>query len=928
MNRLQNVHELGQSIWYDNIQRRLLENGEMARMVEAGEIRGVTSNPSIFQNAIAKSHDYDAAIKPMAWSGWTAEQIFYQLAVEDIRSAADLFRPLYEESDGGDGYVSLEVSPELAHDGEKTAAEAKRLWDWVQRPNLMIKIPATVEGLEAIKRSIAAGININVTLIFSLARYAQVIEAYLSGLEERVSAGLPVGMIASVASFFVSRIDTKVDSRLQEILKGEASNAEKAAQSFGKAAIANASLAYALFEREFGGDRFAKLHSSGAQKQRPLWASTSTKNPAYRDVVYIEELIGKDTVNTVPQQTLEAFRDHGEARITINNHGEDPAAAIAQIEALGISMDQVTQELEREGVKAFADAFKGLLGTLEERRAAAEAELGELKSEVIKQVKDLESKDFTRRMFVGDAAMWSDDPAGQAEIRRRMGWLNAPKNGRNLVPLVSTLLQECQSAGYTHVLLLGMGGSSLAPEVIAQTFGAREIGAAVGLELSVLDSTDPAQVRAAARRSPMEHTLYVVSSKSGSTSEINAFIDFFWAKAQRMFGKRAGEHFIAITDPGTNLEKRAFERGFRRIFQGDPSVSGLHSVLAGFGLIPAVLIGLDLKKLLDKAERMADQCRPEVPAGRNPGLVLGAILGAAGVKGQDKLTLLADDEISAFGSWIEQLVAESSGKAGKGLVPVDIEPEIKPSAYSHDRLFVYLRFSGQRDAFVQQLRKNGFPVVELPLSSEYDLAAEFYRWEFAAAAASAILGVNGFIMPDVQASKNRTARNVVDYKEFGTLNEGIPIWTKEGACVYGNDFPGLKNAGSIKEVVDAFLVQAAEGDYVALNAFLPRNPNTLGSLQHVRKELLLKTKCATTLGFGPRFLHSTGQLHKGGANNGMFLMITSDYTQDIEIPGQGLSFGILERAQALGDLDALLARGRRVIRIHIPDGDVKKLIHG
>ena len=367
MNTTQQLFAAGQSVWYDNIQRSLLRNGEMAGMIERGEIRGVTSNPSIFQNAIAKSQDYDAGLEPLVRAGRDAEQIFWQLAVEDIQAAADLFRPLYEESNRGDGYVSLEVNPYLAQDAERTLVEARQLWQRVDRPNLMVKIPATQAGLPAITAAIAAGININVTLIFSRQRYEGVMDAYLQGLEQRSAQGLPLDSIASVASFFVSRVDTKVDARLLEL----GADSGPAANLLGKTAIANARLAYADFQRVFAAERFQALKAKGARVQRPLWASTSTKNPAYRDVLYVEELIGPHTVNTVPPQTLKAFLEHGQVRLSLEKDLDGARQVLADLEALGISMDRVTDELEDEGVKAFADAFTALLDTVEARRQAA-----------------------------------------------------------------------------------------------------------------------------------------------------------------------------------------------------------------------------------------------------------------------------------------------------------------------------------------------------------------------------------------------------------------------------------------------------------------------------------------------------------------------------------------------------------------------------
>jgi transaldolase len=372
LNNAQQLHAAGQSIWYDNIQRSLLENGELAGMIARGEIRGVTSNPAIFMNAIVKSADYDAGLVPLARAGRSAEEIFWALAIEDIQRAADLFRPMYDETGGGDGYVSLEVNPYLAQDPRGTLAAATSLWKQVDRPNLMIKIPATWAGLPAIAGAIAAGINVNATLIFSIERYAAVMDAYLKGLERRAAAGLSIDSIASVASFFVSRVDTKIDGLLAGMIDRGGARADKAASLLGKAAIANAKLAYAEFKDVFGSPRFRPLKAGGACVQRPLWASTGTKNPAYSDVMYVDRLIGPDTVNTVPPATLAALLDHGTVRPgSLEENLEEAQQQMSDLETLGISVYTVTGELEQEGVKSFADAFTALLTAVEASRKKA-----------------------------------------------------------------------------------------------------------------------------------------------------------------------------------------------------------------------------------------------------------------------------------------------------------------------------------------------------------------------------------------------------------------------------------------------------------------------------------------------------------------------------------------------------------------------------
>jgi transaldolase len=374
---IQKLHQLGQSLWYDNIQRRLLEDGTFSRMIEKDEIRGVTSNPSIFNKAIGNSQDYDREIWDLTSYGKGREEIYEQLVIADIQRAADLFLPLFQETGGGDGYVSLEVNPHLAHDTEGTVTEAQRLWEQVDRPNLMVKIPATKAGLPAIRRTTAAGINVNVTLIFSIERYREVIQAYLDGLADRVERGKSIEGIASVASFFISRIETRVDQRLAELIENDPDRKTQLEALFGKAAVASGKIAYQVYQEMFGdsSQAFQKLKKQGASRQRVLWASTSTKDPRYSDVKYVEEMIGPDSVNTVPQQTLEAFRDHGKAELTITQDVEQARQALQTLDEVGVDLEQITQNLEEAGVRSFAEAYDGLLDTIQERMEQAATSL-------------------------------------------------------------------------------------------------------------------------------------------------------------------------------------------------------------------------------------------------------------------------------------------------------------------------------------------------------------------------------------------------------------------------------------------------------------------------------------------------------------------------------------------------------------------------
>ena len=904
---------LGQSIWYDNIQRRLIENGELARLIDAGDICGITSNPSIFHNAIAKTTDYDSFLVPLAWSGKDSESIFWSLAIQDIRDAADLLYPVYQSSNKLDGYVSLEVNPLLANDTANTIFQAKSLWARVARPNLMIKIPATPAGIPAIRETISKGINVNVTLIFSLSRYNEVMEAYLEGLENRMAAGLPIDQVASVASFFISRLDTKVDNQLKRMIESQPDRAAQLIGLMGKASIANAKLAYAAFIQKFTGERFSSLRTKfSAQIQRPLWASTSTKNPDYPDTLYVDNLIGPDTVNTMPPQTLDAFRDHGLAESALTRNLPQAEQYICELKACGIDLDLVTQELENEGVQAFADAFSALIETIATRRKRAASPLGHYQAPVARRISRLINENASQRMHAKDPTLWTSDPEGMREITNRLGWLNSVPTFSTMIPELNVFRDEIIADGFKQVLLIGMGGSSLAPEVIASVFSNV---ADNGLVFSIFDSTDPAQVSETSAKFPPENTLYIVSSKSGGTAEVNAMFNYFW-----LLTGQNGKKFVAITDEGTALEQQAKNLGFRKIFHGDSTIGGRFSALTPFGLVPAALMGIDMDRLLSQAELMVRSCAEQIPSEMNPGLTLGAVIGQMTLDGRDKLTIIADLLVAPLGAWLEQLIAESSGKNGKGIVVVDGEKLKPPEEYGTDRLFVYLRMSGDYDNESDGLMANGQPVIIIDIDNPYDLGAEFYRWEVATAIACSILGVNAFDQPDVQLSKDITKEKIGQYSQAGRLDEGTPSWTGDQIKIFS---PVEIKGTSINEILSGFVSKAKEYDFVGINAYLPRNSEMMTLMADLRIAVGEKSSRATTLGIGPRFLHSTGQLHKGGENIGIFLQITVDPLQDLEIPGQNMTFGTLERAQALGDYEALVSRGRRIIRFHFPS--VEKL---
>jgi transaldolase/glucose-6-phosphate isomerase len=929
------LRQYGQSVWLDYIRRSLIASGELKRLVDEDGLGGVTSNPAIFEKAIDGSNDYASAIDEISKEdpGLDAKLVYERLAIKDIQDAADVLRRVYESTRSRDGYVSLEVSPDLANDTEGTLAEARELWKSVSRPNVMIKVPATPAGLPAIRTLIGEGINVNVTLLFARDRYEAVAQAFIEGLEARAGAGQPVAHVASVASFFVSRIDTAVDALLEAKLKtAEGKDRTRIEAVLGKVAVANAKLAYQSYKKIFSGARWEKLRERGAQTQRVLWASTGTKNPHYSDVLYVEELIGPDTVDTVPPDTLTAFRDHGRPRASLEEDVAEAMQVLDDLEKTGISLEKVTDDLVADGVKKFVEPFTKLLKAVERRsREANKARINAqtwvlpsaLQGHVTERLAAWDGQGGTRRLFAGDASLWTN-----TDEANWIGWVRiAEQQLETLTPLLD-IQKEVRKEGFKHALLLGMGGSSLCPEVWKETFGT----IAGSPELFVLDSTDPAQVRAAESRVDLGKTLFIVSSKSGSTLEPNIFKAYFFDRVKKTIASDdAARRFVAITDPGSSLEKEARADGFRHVFAGVKSIGGRYSALSNFGMIPAAVMGLDVERLLDEAVRMLTACAPGVPAEENPGLVLGTIVGVAATRGIDKLTLVASPGIHDLGAWLEQLIAESTGKEGKGIIPVDREALGPPSVYGADRLFAYLRLDeapdAAQDAAVAALEKAGKPVITIHVATKYDLGEEFVRWEIATAVAGAVLGINPFNQPDVEASKIATKSLTSEYEKTGKLPPETPFFERDGVKLYADvqNAEALQRAAGASPSLAAYLKghldRLVDGDYFALLGYIEMNPANEQALQAVRRRVRDSKHVATCLGFGPRFLHSTGQGYKGGPNTGVFLQVTSTDASDLPVPGQSYTFGTVKAAQARGDFQVLAERKRRALRVHL-DSDV------
>lgn len=927
-NQLQQLLAAGQSVWLDNLRRGMFASGELQALIDKG-LRGMTSNPTIFEKAIGAGTDYDEQLRSLIGKQPDASALFWDLAVTDIQSACDLFRKVYDESGGNDGFVSLEVSPLLAHDTQGTIDMAKDLWKRVNRPNLMVKIPGTNEGVPAIEECIAEGININVTLIFAIEYYEKTTLAFVRGLQRRIDKGLPIDKIRSVNSVFVSRIDTAVDKILQaRIDKGE----KQLEELLGKTGVANLKMTYQKYLEIFQSEQWKAIAAKGGHVQRPLWASTSTKNPKYFDLMYVEPVIGRDTVNTMPPQTLDALLDHGKVvPDTVLQDVEEARATLKQLADANISLFDVTYQLQVEGVTLFSDSFAALLGAIvyKQKQLSSGAErialsLGTYAPKYEAALEELARRDFLKKLWAKDPSLWSSDPQHAEIIKKALGWLDVPQHLLEEVINLQKFAKEC-SADFSHVVVLGMGGSSLAPDIMRETFGKVE-----GYpQLHVLDSTDPQQIRTLESQLDLSRTLFIVASKSGTTTEPDAFYRYFCERVSKAVGtNNCGRHFVAITDPGTQLEEEAKAQGFRACFLNDPNIGGRYSALSFFGMVPAALAGYDVNLLLDRGLGAMHAGDKTVAVASAPGARFGAAIGALAREGRNKLTIVTHPSVRAFGAWAEQLIAESTGKMGRGILPVEGEALGEPKDYGNDRVFVYVGANlpnphNGTDGKLRALENAGHPVIRLAMNDAYDVGEQFYLWEIATAAAGSLIEIDAFDQPNVQESKDNTKSLLAQYATKGSFDEPQPGISSDAFDVVFLSGSKSIQAKDVSGALSDVFNQVNAGDYVAFCAYIERNDKHAHVLNEMRLKVRDARKCATTVGFGPRFLHSTGQEHKGGPDTGVFVQITADAPFDLPIPGMNVGFRTLIAAQALGDLQSLDKRNRRGVRIHIK-GDLER----
>ena len=906
MDPIQSVHSLGQSLWLDIIRRDSLDSGELADRVAAGELRGATSNLTILESAILSSDSYSVDLRRLAQAGWTAEKIFNQLAVDDIRAAADAFLPLFEQTNGGDGFVSIDVNPEFADDTNRTIEEAKRLWDAVNRPNAMIKIPATLAGLPAIESSIRAGINVNATLIFSLGRYIEVMEAYMIGLEGRLEAGGSLDYVTSVASFFVSPIDIALDEQLREVFQRCEAEGERASSLLGKVAIANSKLAYAQFVATFQGERFQKLATRGARVQRPLWASTSMKNPEYPDTYYVDNLIGPDTVNALSEASLKAFKDHGTPELTLPENISTARSQLQALDDLGISLDAAAEQLEVQGVSESAISYRSILGTIEEKAGAFQKEIAALEPKMRETLAEVELDDVGKRLWQQDVTLWVERDREKARVRRWLGWLSEPARASTETAEL-TRFAEALDPAITTFVLIGSGGGTITAEMLA-----RILAPPNGIDLHTISTANPDDIRTIKRKIAPEATFYLLVDSSSGDGIEEHLLSTFWEQALRKLEEQTGDHFVVITKDGSKLHHWAVEKGIQKIIEADKQDDFWLSPFNWTSLLPAAQAGADIQSFVQGGVGMTRACGPLVDVAQNPGLFLSSVLAAAFRSGRDKVTLFADPPLEPILKWIEGLLAAGRGKEESGFIPIWDEPPGSGNVYGDDRLFVYLRSSGALDRRLAGWIRADIPVLVLETSTNPEAIGEMLvQWQIGAAIAQHLLSVNPTDLDARHRTRAELQHILHRLERKGALPQADPLWQGDGVQLRAASRDLQFTGSGLSEVVDFILSESQEAGGLGLRLYTPMSITLQGKvkrLRHTLRDQLGLFSLASPAG--------CDLCSDRGLKDMVYLILMVKPRKDEAIPGKNYTFGQLFEGQALSDLAVMKGYGSPVLYLY------------
>ena len=910
-------------LWLGFARRRLFTGGAFAGLRRRFGFVGVSFDADLFLDLLGSGADYGEPLGELLRGETGVPGTVEQLLAEDAAAAAAALAREFEASGGARGWVAVDLPGHVPLEPEVALAWWQRFAACAPAGNLMLKLPASRAGLGVAEALLAAGGSVWLQHVFSPRHVQGVLEAHRRGVEMALAAGHDPARMRAVAAINLLRLDVAVDEMLRDRARAQPALRDVAQSLLGRAGLAVATLARATVEEAARGSAWRRLAARGCRPIGVACEGVASVDPTRRDVDRIGRLTGQGYILVASRAVLGALGGLRAEPPVGAGWIERAGRALDDLREAGVPLEEIADGLQKAVARQAEERAAAVRNRLEAFREqhrvpdgdAIAYDLGTLQEGVAERLLAVPG-DLMDRLWERDASIW---PAGAADsVRERLGWLDLPEAMRTeALPVVA--FARGSSAEGTPVVLLGMGGSSLGAEACRACFESSGF--------RVLDTTVPRGVAAAASRLPVERALFLVASKSGTTLETRALADYFHGRVAAR-SEDPGERFAVVTDPGTPLHELARRRGYRRVWLNPPDVGGRFSVLSYFGLVPVALMGLDVPVLLERARHMAALTAPEVPGRENPGLYLGVVLAEAAAAGVDKLTLLTGRRLSGLADWIEQLVAESLGKEGLGLVPVSGEPVGQAEAYGTDRMFVWYRFaSAEVDEGTRRLlaaaRERGSPVIEIVLADPYDLGREFFRWQVAVAVAGALLQINPFDAPDVRLAKQRTCDLIERFVADGSLDEPEPVCVEGPLALYADlqADPELGERapvdGGLASWLGAHLSRIQLPEYFAIQAFLAPEMDTWRALQGLRA--LVRDRCgvATTLGWGPRFLHSTGQLHKGGPTTGIFLQLTADDAGDLEIPGAPYSFAVLARAQALGDLAALRERRRRVVRVHL-----------
>ncbi len=918
-------------LWLHDLSRALLSAQPLERLPTSS----LTTQLSRLERAIGEGDAYDAALERS--SAGDPHSCLETLLVEDAQRAADALRPHFVP-EWASGVVSIDLSPLRAETPAERLAAARQLFQAINRPNVLIKVPAQLDLLTILEQLLYEGINIHFTHVYSTAGYEAVAECYLRALERRALEHLPLGGLISVVGFHVSSLDAVVDRQLQNNIRAAQARSELArvsanAELLGKISVANANSAYRRSRDIFNSERFSRLRAAGALPQRLLWTEIGPISPLQAPMHYLNCLNHSEALLLIEPSMLDNLAEYEQDAMPRTAALREAPDVLARLTAVGIDLDLVTRQLAGDADEMYSEAFAKLIARVDGKRKLLSSGfmrrqtlvLGQYQKPVEAELQRLRSQKSITRTWACDASLWTDSPDVAMQIESRLGWLRLPTDRRIDREVLHAARAEAQREGWQHLVMLGMGGANITAETLYAIFG-QQAGFPA---LLTLDSTDPTAIRDVEAQIDLARTCFIAASKSGSTLETLAMLYYFYQRCAEHTPK-PGDQFIAITDPETRLAEEAQRLGFRAIYYNPTDMAGRYAALSYFGMLPAAMLGIDFEKILDRATEMALACGANVMGNNHPGLWLGTIMGVLSRRGLDKLTLLSSREIAAFGAWAEQLIAESCGKEDKGIIPISGGTIGLPHDYDDDRLFIYLRLDESThnpDQAVQMLQEAGHPLVTLNLRDVYDIGAEFFRWQFAAATVGMVLGINPFDEPAVEESKQNTQRLLDAYAEQGALPRSAPAYTEDGVSLYADEVTATLlhqlreqqafEASPLSGLLAAFLRLARSGDYIGLLAYLPPRPEYLERLETFRRQLRHVLQRAVTLGLGPRYLHSTGQLHKAGCDKGVFIQLTVDDPEPLPIPNMPYSFSILKQAQAEGDYEALQSRGRRIIRLHL-----------